>query len=78
MGHTSEKALQTLIKQGLLKGADCCKLEFCEHCILGKYMRLKFGSTNSRYKKDSVVFTVMLGDLLDSFLGRYVLFFYFC
>ena len=44
LGHAGEKALQTLAKQGLLKGANSCKLEFCEHCVLGKQTRVKFGS----------------------------------
>ncbi|KAH9800324.1 hypothetical protein KPL71_000620 [Citrus sinensis] len=44
LGHTGEKALQTLAKQGLLKGTNSCKLEFCEHCVLGKQTRVKFGS----------------------------------
>ncbi|KAG8499853.1 hypothetical protein CXB51_006283 [Gossypium anomalum] len=43
LGHAGEKALQTLAKQGLLKGANSCKLEFCEHCVLGKQTRVKFG-----------------------------------
>ncbi|BBN69538.1 hypothetical protein Prudu_1005S000200 [Prunus dulcis] len=34
LGHAGEKALQGLVKQGLLKGAKACKLEFCEHCVL--------------------------------------------
>ena len=42
LGHTNEKALQTLMKQGLLKGANSYKLEFCEHCVLGKQTRVKF------------------------------------
>ncbi|CAL9009245.1 unnamed protein product, partial [Prunus brigantina] len=37
------KASQGLVKQGLLKGAKACKLEFCEHCVLGKQIRVKFG-----------------------------------
>ncbi|KAH9666232.1 hypothetical protein KPL70_020569 [Citrus sinensis] len=44
LGHVGEKALQTLVKQGLLKGANSCKLKFCEHCVLGKQTREKFGS----------------------------------
>ncbi|KAH9805146.1 hypothetical protein KPL71_002341 [Citrus sinensis] len=44
LGHAGEKALQTLAKQGLLKGTNSCKLEFCEHCVLGKQTRVKFGS----------------------------------
>ena len=43
-GHTSEKSLQALTKQGLLKGARTCKLEFCEHCIIGKKTKVKFGT----------------------------------
>ena len=33
LGHVGENALQCLVKQGLLKGAKTCKLEFCEHCV---------------------------------------------
>ncbi|GMP62704.1 hypothetical protein CsSME_00024701 [Camellia sinensis var. sinensis] len=29
---------------GLLKGAKTGKLEFCEHCVLGKQTRIKFGT----------------------------------
>ncbi|KAK5773311.1 hypothetical protein PVK06_049617 [Gossypium arboreum] len=43
LGHAGEKALQTLVKQGLLKGANSCKMEFYEHCVLGKQKRVKFG-----------------------------------
>ena len=35
LGHASENALQSLIKQDLLKGAKTCKLKFCEHCVWG-------------------------------------------
>ena len=31
------------MKQGLLKGVKTCKLDFCEHCVLGKQTRVKFG-----------------------------------
>jgi len=36
LGYTGEKSLQALTNQGLLKGARTCKLEFCEHCIIGR------------------------------------------
>ena len=39
LGHASENALQSLIKQGLLKGSKTCKLEFCEHRVLRKKIR---------------------------------------
>jgi len=43
LGHVGEKALQELAKQGLLDGNTTNKFEFCEHCILGKQTRVKFG-----------------------------------
>ena len=36
LGHVGEKALQSLVKQGKLKGAKTGKLNFCEHCVLRK------------------------------------------
>ncbi|KAG8503986.1 hypothetical protein CXB51_002302 [Gossypium anomalum] len=44
LGYASEKSLKILAKQGLLKGAKACKLKFCEHCVLGKQKRVKFGT----------------------------------
>ena len=48
--HTGETALQTLAKQGLLKGPKTRKMEFCEHCVLGKKTRVKFGTAIHRTK----------------------------
>ena len=39
LDHAGEKSMQALTKQDLLKGAKICKLEFCEHCVLGKKSR---------------------------------------
>ncbi|GMP93218.1 hypothetical protein CsSME_00043150 [Camellia sinensis var. sinensis] len=50
LGHVGEKALQGLVKQGLLKGAKTGKLEFYEHCVLGKQTRIKFGTAIHRTK----------------------------
>ena len=44
LGHAGEKSLQTLARQGLLKGAGTCKIEFCEHCIIEKKTKVKFGT----------------------------------
>ena len=44
LGHAGEKALQILVKQGLLKGVRTGKLDFCEHCVLGKQKRVSFGT----------------------------------
>ena len=45
LGHEGEITLLILVKQGLLKGENTYKLEFCEHCVLGKQRRVKFGTT---------------------------------
>ena len=42
LAHVSERGLLELKKQGLLDGDKLRKLEFCEHCILGKATCLKF------------------------------------
>jgi len=44
LGYAGEKSLQALAKQGLLKGARTCKLKFCEHCVIGKKTKVKFGT----------------------------------
>ena len=44
LGHTGKKSLQVLVRQGLLKGAGTCKLEFCEYCVIGKKTKVKFGT----------------------------------
>ena len=36
LGHAGEKALQTLVNQEVFKGATTGKIDFGEHCILGK------------------------------------------
>ncbi|KAH9706402.1 hypothetical protein KPL70_012195 [Citrus sinensis] len=46
LGHAGEKSLQTLMTHGLLKGTKTCKLNFCEHCVVGKKTRVKFGTVN--------------------------------
>jgi len=41
--HTIEKSLQTLAKQDFLKGVSTCKLKFCEHCVIEKKTKVRFG-----------------------------------
>ena len=36
LGHAGEKAFQTLVNRGVVKGATTGKIDFCEHCIFGK------------------------------------------
>ncbi|KAG8485555.1 hypothetical protein CXB51_018931 [Gossypium anomalum] len=35
LGHMSENGMVELSKRGLLDGQGICKLNFCEHCVLG-------------------------------------------
>ena len=51
ISHVGEKFMQPLVKQGLLKGAKTCKLEFCEHCVLGKKIKMKFDTAIHRTKR---------------------------
>ncbi|KAH9752745.1 Integrase catalytic domain-containing protein [Citrus sinensis] len=46
LGHAGEKSLQTLMRHELLKSTKTCKLNFCEHCVVGKKSRVKFGTAN--------------------------------
>ncbi|KAM1482515.1 hypothetical protein TB1_033995 [Malus domestica] len=50
LGHVGEKTLQGLIKQGCLKGAKIGKIEFCEHCVLGKQTKVIFYLTVNQTK----------------------------
>jgi hypothetical protein len=45
-GHMNEHdGMAELIKRELLVGYNISKLEFCEHCIFGKYKRVKFNAS---------------------------------
>ena len=46
-----EKSMQALAKQGLLKGAKTCKLEFYEYCVLSKKVKVKFGTVIPRTRE---------------------------
>ena len=50
LGHISEKGLHILLKQNLFGKDVISKLDFCDHCILGKHYRLSFnvGTHKSR------------------------------
>ncbi|KAG8485591.1 hypothetical protein CXB51_018981 [Gossypium anomalum] len=70
LGHAGEKALQNLVKQGLLKGVNSCKLKFCEHCVLDKQTRLKFGSAIHNTKGiPDYVYNDVWGPTKMAFLG---------
>ena len=38
--------MQALARQGLLKGAETYKMNFCEHCIIGKKTNVKFDTVS--------------------------------
>ena len=42
-----------LHKRGLLKGVNCCELDFCKFCMLGKQSRVKFKT--SKHKTEVVL-----------------------
>jgi hypothetical protein len=42
LGHTSEKRMQILHKMKFLLDLKQIVLDFCEHCVYGKYKRVKF------------------------------------
>ena len=42
--HTCEKSLQAFEKQGLLKCARTCKLNFWKHCVIRKKTKIKFST----------------------------------
>jgi hypothetical protein len=50
LGHMSERGMDLLSKRGLLCGLITGKLDFCEHCVLGKQKRVAFSTTIHRTK----------------------------
>ena len=50
LGHMSDKGMTILSKRGLLCGQSTGKMEFCEHCILGKQKRISFAIGSHRTK----------------------------
>ncbi|KAK3037990.1 hypothetical protein RJ639_031577 [Escallonia herrerae] len=58
--HMSEKGMDMLSKQGLLGSKKIGKLDFCEHCVLGKQCRVKFSqainTTKGTVKKEEPFF----------------------
>jgi hypothetical protein len=48
LGHMSEKGLKILSDQKLLHGLTNVTLPFCEHCIISKQHKLKFGTSTSK------------------------------
>ena len=51
LGRAGDKCMQALAKQGLLKGVKTCKMNFCEHCVLSKKIKVKFGTAIHRTKE---------------------------
>jgi len=53
LGHASEKALQGLVKLGLLKVTKTGKHGFCEHCVLEKTDKGQVWHCDTQHKRDS-------------------------
>jgi len=48
LGHMSQKGLKILSDKKLLRGLTKVTLTFCEHCVISKQHRLKFGTSTSK------------------------------
>ena len=75
LGHAGEKSLQTLARQGVLKGVGTCKLEFCEHCIIGKKTKVSGGKIwrEVREEKSRSSVQIMEGNISQIISLSYVL-----
>ena len=62
----SQKGLEFLSKRVLLCGQSISKVEFCEHCILGKKNVLPLVQRFIELKAHSTISTLMCGVLLES------------
>jgi len=51
LGHISEKGIIILSKKGCLGSAGMGKLEFCEHCVLGKQKKVSFSTAKHRMQR---------------------------
>ena len=71
LGYVREKALQSMVRQGLLKGTKTRKVSFYEHCIFGKQIRVKLGTTLQfiPIRGSLIMFTHMSNFLLQLYLG---------
>ena len=50
LGHMSKKGLKILSDKKLLHELTKVTLTFCEHCVISKQYRLKFGTSTSKRK----------------------------
>jgi len=60
--HIGEKSLQALVKEGLLKGDKTCKLNFCEHYVIGKKTKVKFDTAFIAPREFLTMFTEIFGE----------------
>ena len=50
LGHMSERGIKILAERNLLPGLTSVNLPFCEHCVVSKQSRLKFGRSTAKSK----------------------------
>jgi hypothetical protein len=75
LGHIGEKGLILLHDKGMVEGMYNFSLDFdfCEHCLYGKYNRVRFPSRAKREKGIShLVHIDVFGPMLVPSLGKYV------
>ena len=61
--HTGKKSLQALAKQNLLKVSSTRELKFCEHCVIGKKTKVRFGTATHAPRRFWIMLTQISGDL---------------
>ena len=62
LGHAGDKSLQTLMRHRLLKGTKTCKLNFCEHYVVGKKKGSSLVQLITILMRSLNMFTVMYWD----------------
>jgi 5'-3' exoribonuclease 2 len=65
----SEHDMAELINRELLNGGNMSNLEFCEHCIFGKYNKVKF---NASVRTTKGILDYVHADLWDPFHKKYL------
>ncbi|KAG8477771.1 hypothetical protein CXB51_027720 [Gossypium anomalum] len=62
LGHMSENGMVELSKRGLLDGQGICKLNFCEHCVLGSKREFDSLEESITRRKRWSIFILIYGD----------------
>jgi len=69
LGYMSEKRMTILSKKGCLGSAGMSKLDFCEHCVIGKQKRVSFFTTKHHTQG---ILNYIHSDLWGSFESSFI------